>query len=400
LKKAFPYIAGLLVLIAMIFLTFGVKRERRFDGRITFKKEDKIPYGTYAAYHHLPYLFPDAEIIRNVRSPEHWDTTYYEEKAKKAIVIITPQFIANEGEMNSLLAFAQKGNDVFISTREASIAAQDFLKLRSSSSFDAIEVKDSVTLTLDSPPFPIALSRTYPGIKYQSYLYKYDSNVTSVIGRNHEQDPVFIHLVTGKGNVYLHVAPIAFTNYFLLHKKNIAYYNEALSVIKQDTKKLIWDDFFLYKLYERRESSNWLAILFRYPAFRWALLTAILTIIIYGLLEMRRRQRYIPAFIKPKNDSLDFVKTIGRLYHEKNDHRDLGKKMSMYFLEHVRNRYKISTSKLDGEFVKLLHYKTGYKETELQQIVSFISFVDTAPGVSDAQLAKFHGQLENFYKQT
>ncbi len=303
------------------------------DERMTFNKNDKIPYGTYVAYHQLKYLFPDAEISSSIISPEFWDTSFYEKKEKKALIIITPQFVANETEMNNLVVFAQKGNDVFISTRQSSVTAQDFLKCRSSSSFDAFESGDSVTLSLKRPPFPLAITKTYPGKKYQSYFYKYDSSITSVLGYNDEQDAVFIRLRTGEGNIYLHVAPVAFTNYFLLHKKNIAYYNEALSLMPSGTKKIIWDEYFLYKLYDhnKEDSKGWLYVLFKYPPFKWGLLAAIITIGIYVLLEMRRKQRYIPPAAKPRNDSLDFVKTIGRLYYEKNDHRDLAKKWDRIF---------------------------------------------------------------------
>ena len=125
---------------------------------------------------------------------------------------------------------------------------------------------------------------------------------------------------------------------------------------------------------------------------------AIITIGLFVLLETRRKQRYIPFVSKPKNDSLDFVKTIGRLYYEKNDHRDLAKKMGLYFLEHIRNTYKLPTGQLNEEFVKNLHYKSGYNESNLKKIVSFIDFVNEAPGVTDAQLAEFHKDLEDFYK--
>ena len=75
---------------------------------------------------------------------------------------------------------------------------------------------------------------------------------------------------------------------------------------------------------------------------KWAaLLTAIFALLLYVVLEMRRKQRTIPVMTKPKNDSLEFVKTIGRLYHDKGDHKNLCRKMSAYFLEHVRNRYKL-----------------------------------------------------------
>ena len=72
--------------------------------------------------------------------------------------------------------------------------------------------------------------------------------------------------------------------------------------------------------------------------------------------------------------------------------------MGLYFLDHVRTVYKLPTGKLDDEFVKNLHFKSGYNESHLKKIVSFISFVNEAPGVTDVQLAEFHKDLEDFYK--
>ena len=143
-----------------------------------------------------------------------------------------------------------------------------------------------------------------------------------------------------------------------------------------------------------------LNVLFRYPALKAALLTALFTLLLYVLLEMRRKQRYIPVTAKPKNDSLDFVRTIGRLYYDKGDHRNLCRKMSAYFLEHIRNRYKLSTVKLDDKFISDLQFKSGYEEAGLRGIVSFIQYLDDAPAISQEQLNIFHRQLESFYKST
>jgi len=113
---------------------------------------------------------------------------------------------------------------------------------------------------------------------------------------------------------------------------------------------------------------------------------------------MRRKQRIIPVLTKPRNDSLDFVKTIGRLYHEKRDHKNLSRKMSAYFLEHIRNRYKLATNLLDERFIQLLKIKTDQAEDNIRSIVSFIKNLDMADEISTDQLADFHKQLEGFYK--
>jgi hypothetical protein len=163
--------------------------------------------------------------------------------------------------------------------------------------------------------------------------------------------------------------------------------------------QVVWDEYYLAKRDNPQKKSNWLSVFFRYPALKWALITVLLTLIVFILMEMRRKQRPIPVINKPKNDSLDFVKTIGRLYHDKGDHKNLSKKMAAYFLEHVRSRYKLPTNHLNDEFIKQLTFKTAIDENEIRKIVDFINEIDAYDFINDHQLTVFHKQLESFYKQ-
>jgi hypothetical protein len=134
-------------------------------------------------------------------------------------------------------------------------------------------------------------------------------------------------------------------------------------------------------------------------SFGAAIWVLLLLLLVYALLEMRRKQRFIPLMMKPRNDSLDFVKTIGRLYYDKGDHKNLSRKMSAYFMEHVRNRYKLATGTLDDNFVQQLQFKSGMEEAEIRNIVTFIRYTEDAPVINQAELAQFHRQLEAFYKK-
>src|SRR6266496_5711388 len=162
--------------------------------------------------------------------------------------------------------------------------------------------------------------------------------------------------------------PLAFSNYFLLHKENMHYYENALSVISSTVKKIVWDEYYLYKKGNQTPRKGWLTVLLGFPALKAALLTAIFALLLFVLLEMRRKQRYIPFLPKPKNESLDFVKTIGRLYYDKGDHKNLCHKMAAYFLEYVRSRYKLATNNLNENFIKLLQYKSGADEAGISRI--------------------------------
>jgi hypothetical protein len=403
LNKTVPYIIIGFIIVATVFLFIGSNRNKhRFDERITLRKKDKIPYGTYVAYENLKYIFPAADITLN-RSEPVYSSLFASGKQGKLWLIISPQFLADESEMQKMIDFAKAGNQVFISTRKLSSTAMDLMNCKSSLSFEAIDAHDSLKLQLQKPPFAKNINAFYPGRRFDTYLYKIDSSITHILSHDDEGDPNFIQLKTGKGNIFIHLAPLAFSNFFLLHKNNISYYENVLSVVPANVNNIIWDEYYLTKLnFSEKKSANknWLQVLFQYPSLKAGLLTAFAALFIYVLMEIRRKQRMIPVIEAPVNDSLNFVKTIGRLYYEKGDHLNLARKMSAYFLEHVRNRFQLPIKKPDEHFVKALHMKSGFDEKKLKEIADFILFTESAPAISENQLAHFHKQLELFYKTT
>jgi hypothetical protein len=407
LNKYLPYFFSLLIggALIILFVTGNNKKDRRLDQRITLRKKDKIPYGAAVAYSNLQFIFPQAAVYASRQEPGYWDSlSNYE--SKQVFISISGRLNADESELKRLISFAENGNDVFISTRYLSAAADRVLKCNSSSFslslFADEDMDDSLHISLTDPPFGKDIQYSYPGKKFDSYFNEIDSTTTDILGYNENGHPNFIHLRAGKGNFYVQLEPLAFSNYFLLHKNNIHYYENALSVIPADVKKIVWDEYYLNKRSygDKNQQKSWLSVLFRFPALKAALLTAIFALLLYVLLEMRRRQRYIPLIAKPRNDSLDFVKTIGRLYYDKGDHKNICSKMSAYFLEHVRNRYKLATSNLNDEFIKSLQHKTGCEEGEIRGIVSYITSLDEAETISQNQLMDFHKRLELFYKKT
>ena len=400
----------LVAIVAMLF-TGGGGASRRMSQRITLKRQDKIPYGTYVAFSYLQYMMPQAKIYVNRLEPGYWDSlSIYD--PNQAFIFIGDKFGADEYELKRLVKFAQKGNDVFVSARYISAAADEMLGCNSSS-FDLAytnewELEDSMKITLSQPPFSGDSVYQYPGLTFSSYFTKVDEATTDVLGYDAKGRPNFIHLSAGKGNFYIHLEPLAFSNYFLLHGDNISYYEKALSVINPEVKKVVWDEYFLSKRNKEENADKkkgWFSVLMNLEnsqgnkPFRAAFWVLLALLAIYVLMEMRRKQRFIPVIKSPKNDSLDFVKTIGRLYYDKGDHKNLCRKMAAYFLEYIRSQYKLPTNNLDEKFITQLQYKTGVEEQEIKQIIYFINYLDEGAPVGKQQLAGFHEQLENFYKK-
>jgi len=408
--KTTPYILLSVVAVALIamFIT-GQGKKKKLNERITFRKKDKIPYGTWVAFQSLPQFFPGASVYTTRQEPGYWDSVSVFD-SRQAFIAITPKFMPDEYEMRKLISFVENGNDVFVSAKYVSADVEDMLNCSVDDGYGAYlfdngtnvlgASEDTLEVRLLRPPFTPAAKYKYPGKRHDASFTSVNSNTTNELGITETGIANFIHLRAGKGNFYLHLAPMAFTNYFLLHKNNMEYYERAMSVISPGVEKIIWDEYYLTKRDgPGQKKKSWIKVLFSYPALKASLLTAMGALLLYMLLGMRRRQRYIPVMAKPRNDSLDFVKTIGRLYYDKSDHKNLCRKMGSYFLEHVRSKYKLPTGNLDEAFVKNLQFKTGVEEPEVRGIVSFIKYVEDAPGVSPAEITEFHKQLESFYKK-
>jgi hypothetical protein len=256
---------------------------------------------------------------------------------------------------------------------------------------------------LAAPPFSKTDEYGCPGRRFESYFSKFDSEISSVFGNGIYVLPDFLQFRAGKGSLYFHLTPLAFSNYFLLYGNNMNYYDRTFSLIPADTKQVIWDEYFLYKRFSNSDdsgSNSFLSALMTQRSFRAALWLLLILLTLFILQEMRRKQRLIPAVAKPQNDSLEFVKTIGRLYYEKRDNKNLAQKMAAYFLEHARNRYKLSTSTLDEEFIESLKRKTGQPDEMIRKIVSFINNIDSPEIITDIELAGFHNELEEFYRNS
>lgn len=405
MKKAMPFIVGGVLLLLLVILMVSSKgtSQRRLDETVTLREIDRIPYGTRVARELLPSFFPNARFPFDRKYPGAWDSieTY---RSNQAVIMVADYFEADRDELETLSDFVERGNHVFLVARNVSDDLSSFFRFGLHTQFSPyFETEgDSLRLKLEQPAFRTTVLYTYPGRKYESYFTSLDSVHTVILGRNDKGYANFIRMDKGRGSFFVHIAPLAFSNYFILHKNNSSYYEAAVSVLPRGINTVLWNEYFLEKprRSDKKPAKNWLSALLSQPSFKWGLLIAAFTLLLFVLLGMRRRQRMIPPYDRPKNDSLDFVKTLGRLYYDRKDHRNLAAKMAAYFLEHVRSTYKLPTHTLDETFVMSLHFKSGYPEKETRDIVANIHHINISSAITDKELSDFHKQLELFYQNT
>jgi hypothetical protein len=405
-RKLLPY--GLIILVILVLggllLSSSRGRPRKMDERISLRQKDKIPYGFYAARQLVPSLFPGTSFYTDKRPPGYWDSLSLT-ASNQAVVLVASTLNADSRELQDLLEFAKEGNYVFIITKYMSYEANHFFGFNIGDIYSEdglqVEADDSLKVKLSTPRFDDTLTYTYPGRRHATFYSSWNKDKAVVLGSNGSGYPNFLQFRAGKGGIFIHTAPLVFSNYFVLHKDNVRYLEKAFSVLPDSIRKIVWSEYYLTKPGSQPEKPpSILHVLFRYPSFKWAFLTAIMALLLYVAMEMRRKQRVIPVRQTPRNDSLDFVQTIGRLYYDKKDHADLARKMSVYFLDYVRNQYKLPTHTLDESFILALHAKSGYGISGIKTILHSIDQVNSMGVLTEEALVQFHYQLESFYQNT
>ncbi len=408
MKKALPYIAGGVVLTAIILLLVFHKQQRHFDGRITLNPTHKIPYGAYVAYQLMQQQFPKANLRVSRLAPGEWNLPTKDTSGQVLFILIN-YFNPTADELNSLVSFAQKGNIVFISALQMSDKAQLFFRVVQDDLYNSdavshydnsIDVSDSFTVRLDTSVFTKPYLFSYPGVAYNNRFIRYDSIYSYPLGYNKKLENL-LAIRTLKGTIFLHSAPIAFTNLFLLLNNNHVYFEKLMSLLPADTKFILWDEYFMYRKPADNEANRGiLHVLLKYENFRWAFWLSIGLFLLYIFTEVKRRQRLTPQHAPPANDSLAFVSTIGKLYYEKGDHKNLGDKLSVYFLDFVRNKYKISTTEINSHFAKAVALKSNISLEEITAIIDALINIKLSNAITQEELMKYHQLLENFYSKT
>lgn len=396
------YFRFLFILVLMPVFFSCRDNTKRLNRRITLWRKDKIPYGTYYTFENLHHVFPKATININKKSPaeflydreEFINEDHGKRKNRKVYIIIAKNVVPDDKEMNALMNFVANGNILFISAFHVGDSLLSNLGLRLNDKFnlrpDSLELSVYNAYSYDSLPF------VYPGYNYDDAVANMDSAYTSILGRDKFGDANFVKFgYKGGGAVFVHFAPLALSNFFLLHKNNKTYFDNVFSYMTPNAAEVIWDDYYRYP------SSGFSAFqyIFSNESLRWAFWLTVLLFCIVYLIESKRRQKMIPSRSPLANTTLDFVKTIGRLYFQRRDNGNLAAKMGQHFLDHVRNRYNLSTAVLDDKFVERLAYKSGYSKEDLANIVENIGIYQNHVYVSDDSLVDFNNKIEAFYKQ-
>ena len=391
-NKILPIALLVLVFVAYVLLeVFGPKGE---DWTPKYGGDHDEPFGSMLVFEGLADLFPNDKVVPVEIAPSEQLAEF--EKNPSNYIIIQHTLETAWEDAKALIRYVENGNNVFIAAAAFEGALADSLGIESDSFWDLVDGEefsqdDYVSFTTDYDPE----EKHYPLLDNIYYDNVPSWNSSEILSRNRDGRSVFVRLDRGEGAFFIHSVPLLFTNYSMVDPVNQEYIARSFSFLPQQT--TYWDEYYKPGKLHMKSPVNFIL---NQRSLQWSWYLLLATIVLFVIFEGKRRQRVIPVVEPPANDTLEFTKTVGRLYFLHGDHKDIADKKIKFLNEYIRNRWGIPTRSYDPDFRHRLSQKSGVKRAVIDQIFDAAGKIEGTKKIDQPTLHHLHAQIEEFYRQS
>ena len=393
MRGKLPYIIFAVIFLGYVLLeVFGPQPE---NWTPSYENDTDSPFGSYVLFESLTDLFPGNEIKVVEESPAAVLKEF--EKERSNYIIIQEELKTTQFEAQSLIDYVERGNNVFIAAGDFVGALGDSLNLEQQEFLWIVGDEGEVAredylvygkeVDVEQRHFPLLNNVVYHRLPYGAE--------GDELSFNKGGNPVMTRIARGDGYFYIHSIPLIFTNYFMVDSINHAYISRAFSFMPN--RPVIWDEY--YKPNKVRSQSP-VKYLLEARALKWAWMVLLGTILAFLIFESKRRQRIIPVVEPPVNTTLEFTRTVGRLYFAHGDHKDISEKKIKFLLEYIRNRWKLPTTEFSYNFIERVAGKSGVNVEEVQELFAQAQDIHSAETVSEETLVRLSRQMDLFYAKS
>jgi hypothetical protein len=388
------YVAGAIGLFLLVKLT----SPKQYDWTVSLAHDDKNPFGALALYELLPTQFSKVDLKLSGQ-------TFYEVKDSlvnnETVIILSSNFTGDKSDTDALLEYVAGGRTVFISAQYFWGHFSDTLNIATSDYFfsDATTItgqqdllRDTATLRFANHRLDSTVLYSYKRDNIHNYFESFDTTRTTVIAKNDHNKPVTIYVKWGKGNFILNSTPLVFSNIYLMSSAHTAEFAEK-TFSYLPNKNIAWTEF--YQL-GRNESRTPLRFILTNEPLRWAYYITLGSIMLFMIFEAKRKQRTIPILKPLANTTLEFVSTLGNLYYQKGNHKNIAEKKIQFLMEQIRTKYWLQTSRIDDVFLTTLSSKSGQPLEDVLHLFRTIKSIQSSPVVTAGQLMELNQKIEKF----
>ncbi|KXX68732.1 DUF4350 domain-containing protein [Flammeovirga sp. SJP92] len=387
----------ILVVAFGLYLFLTLSSEEQTNWNAHFKSDSKDPYGTKA----LMELLKDPDMKMAIEpSRKTVYELYGQNMESRKLLIVGGRLKLDKESINAIYNQAELGNTIVLAAENFDQSLKDTLGFKVDYSFSNIEIKEftkSKELNIEIDTISIELNDhagLFPAFEINNTFYDYDTLNAKTIATCEDGSAIFIKKEIGLGAIYLLSTPKILGNISLLSGDNHFFINEIL-------KELPEGDYIRTEYYTlgRLGHSSTFRVLLERDGLREATQLLLLIILIYLIFEVKREQRAIPTFVPPKNETMQFVDTLGQLYFSQGDNRNILIKRKRYLLDHIKSKYQINLNKENiEEELNLLSFRSGIEEEKIKKL--FISLDrEIKHSMTEGGFIKVNELIDDFYSK-
>ncbi|GAB4125494.1 MAG: hypothetical protein OHK0045_09660 [Raineya sp.] len=378
-------------------------KKRKLDWTPTFKKTETKPYASLILYQMLGDLFPKKEITLRVKVASE-DTLLHKLGKKYNLLYVHNTLDEDYTYLQALHKFVLNGGEAFIVSNYLPYRLIDLLN--NEISIDFKDASESLQINFTEPALRSSKPYYYPNINSYYYFSAINQQEHSVLAKDQFGNPLFIKVPVGEGNFYFCTIPLAFTNFAMVDEKNQEFIAKSISYLP--IRDVLWEDKPQYRTYYDGDSKydntprgiKELEFLRKHPALWLAFLLACVSVGLFIIFRAKREQRPIPIIEKPVNSSVEFAQTIGRLYFNRQDHKNLAEKKILYCMDFIRSHLQIPIQDCkDRKWIEKIAQKAAMSEEKIKEMFDAMQNCKEKEQISSNELISLNNVINEFRKK-
>lgn len=408
----------LIVLIAVLALAlilfFFFNEEDRYNWRPTYSNQNEQPYdiSLFKKTLEASYGEDNFSVVKNLNT----DTAFGE--AENALFIyIHPEPRLDSVELAQLDTFTARGNRVLISSsspanllreRFSDCLPNDSASRRYTDYFRAKTAYLSLKKFRNDTALPLRYMVRDEKLRFPwPYfdLQECESAEAITLGTFKAIDRNFVNFIrinNGDGAYYLHATPLLFTNYHFQRKADFEHTQKLLSMIPKVDILYYEPDYFTPATAANNQppiSESPLRFILANPPLKWAWYLIIALTVIYVFNTVRRRQKAIPVFSLPQNETANYLDVVSRMYQKEGRHKHIIGIQEKLLKRHLQNKYRINIRLNDADAVDEAARRLQMETRYIKQFFSGLERAKNNSTLTDEEFKNTIDKIQEFYRK-
>lgn len=397
MRNSGKFAFGAMLLLVMLLTYLEASEPEPVNWNPSYLETDKIPLGTFVFYE--SWKTATNSEIQNIDIPPF---EFLPTAQEGTYFFLNNSLRFDDPELKKLLSWVENGNTLFLSAGNFSENLLDTLQLKTSIRIPTGDLTSRPRFNLVHPDLKRPENYIYEQEMPLVYFSKIDTLSHTILGVSQLTDfkdpttalPIFLKNEWGKGKIFIHSMPQAFSNYYLLSGSGYQYVQGVMAYLEPNT-TIYWDHY--YKTGKTFYSSP-LYILMRSKSLKWAYYFLLGGALLFLIFEGKRKQRPVPVVTPLQNQSFEYSRTIANLFLEQKNYKELAFKIIEHFYDYIRQKHRIDTNREPESFIPELSEKSNNSLADTRAIFEMFQDISLKTEISKNELKDLNRSISSYKK--